>query len=630
MRKLICLLLALTIACGLCAYAEPADTAPDPALTEAQLTEMLPVIDALARTLDTGDEAVYNPNDAAFVWTQLRALAAGTKSSAATTTVGPAVTLSAEDLTVYAAASFAGMTELPPLPAADPDAAADVTAILYDADANAYAFAPESPRQIYTVIERWCDLGDSLLIGVGKYERTYDFRLGGFTGVLVENALTRAALEIEAAAETETDPEAAEASAEAAAPEQAAAEETAAEAAEETAGTEAEAVGEAAAQPLRFPLAVAAFAPEGEDDFFGLEPVSCYLRLEEPKDTLIEEVLLPFSALSWGSSGTEVAALQRRLEALGYDCGGENGVYGTGTLRAVRYFQEALNVPQDGIATIEVQNRLFSTDAPAYDPYVNLRRDSEGVRVEELQNRLRELGYTGMPADGVFEDRTRAAVVLFQTEAGLDADGIAGRQTLTALYAPEAPACTEFIDLSRGDTGIRVTEMQEQLLALQYMRGWASGTYDAATAEAVSAYAAVNGIAEDDGQSVSAATVARMFGIFETPEPTVEPEAEALYNPNPEATAIPTPTPRPRRSSNATATPTEEATEAPEVSEAPAVELETPAPTESGSEGETSGESSSPAKSGGPESDQPSESSPDNAAPQDQTESNESNASEGE
>ena len=117
MRKLICLLLALTIACGLCAFAEPADTVPDPALTEAQLTEMLPVINALARTLDTGDEAVYNPNDAAFVWTQLRALAAGTKSSAAATTVGPAVTLSAEDLTVYAAASFAGMTELPPLPA---------------------------------------------------------------------------------------------------------------------------------------------------------------------------------------------------------------------------------------------------------------------------------------------------------------------------------------------------------------------------------------------------------------------------------------------------------------------------------------------------------------------------------
>ena len=43
--------------------------------------------------------------------------------------------------------------------------------------------------------------------------------------------------------------------------------------------------------------------------------------------------------------------------------------------------------------------------------------------------------------DGDFGSRTLEAVKLFQKEAGLKADGIAGTKTLKALYKSSAPKC---------------------------------------------------------------------------------------------------------------------------------------------------------------------------------------------
>ena len=79
--------------------------------------------------------------------------------------------------------------------------------------------------------------------------------------------------------------------------------------------------------------------------------------------------------------------------------------------------------------------------------------------MEKLQSSLRKLGYTAAPVDGSYGDRIVKAVKLFQTAAGLKADGIAGEQTLKAMQAKYAPECKDFIDLQKGDTGSRVAEM---------------------------------------------------------------------------------------------------------------------------------------------------------------------------
>ena len=76
----------------------------------------------------------------------------------------------------------------------------------------------------------------------------------------------------------------------------------------------------------------------------------------------------------------------------------------------------------------------------------NLRRGSSGSDVSSMQQMLIDRGYdlgaTG--ADGKFGPKTAAAVKQFQQDFGLQADGIAGDQTMSALNRlgarPAAPA----------------------------------------------------------------------------------------------------------------------------------------------------------------------------------------------
>lgn len=71
-------------------------------------------------------------------------------------------------------------------------------------------------------------------------------------------------------------------------------------------------------------------------------------------------------------------------------------------------------------------------------PEPPLSSGSRGEKVEELQKRLQALGYYDGEIDGQFGPGTKAAVVNFQKNNGLDTDGLAGAETLNLLYSQEA------------------------------------------------------------------------------------------------------------------------------------------------------------------------------------------------
>ena len=58
---------------------------------------------------------------------------------------------------------------------------------------------------------------------------------------------------------------------------------------------------------------------------------------------------------------------------------------------------------------------------------------SRSQEVRNIQQALKDRGYYTYTVDGIFGTRTRAAVVSFQRDNGLSADGIAGEKTLKAL-----------------------------------------------------------------------------------------------------------------------------------------------------------------------------------------------------
>ena len=89
-------------------------------------------------------------------------------------------------------------------------------------------------------------------------------------------------------------------------------------------------------------------------------------------------------------------------------------------------------------------NTMIVTPDPAAPTTVPiLRNGSKGINVTQLQTRLAELGYLTGQIDGVFGNGTEAALIAFQSQNGLTADGIAGEATFSILYSDAAKAYTE-------------------------------------------------------------------------------------------------------------------------------------------------------------------------------------------
>lgn len=61
------------------------------------------------------------------------------------------------------------------------------------------------------------------------------------------------------------------------------------------------------------------------------------------------------------------------------------------------------------------------------------RRGSSGSEVRQIQEKLKRWGYYTGNVDGIYGSKTEAAVKKFQKSNGLKVDGIAGKETLSAM-----------------------------------------------------------------------------------------------------------------------------------------------------------------------------------------------------
>jgi len=64
-----------------------------------------------------------------------------------------------------------------------------------------------------------------------------------------------------------------------------------------------------------------------------------------------------------------------------------------------------------------------------------LKLGSSGPDVQDLQQKLKQLGFDPHSVDGNFGPGTNAALIAFQQSKGLPADGVAGPATIAALQA---------------------------------------------------------------------------------------------------------------------------------------------------------------------------------------------------
>jgi peptidoglycan hydrolase-like protein with peptidoglycan-binding domain len=237
-----------------------------------------------------------------------------------------------------------------------------------------------------------------------------------------------------------------------------------------------------------------------------------------------------------GMSGNDVRQVQSRLIALGYLAGSADGSYGGATEAAVMAFQKKAKVWDDGKAGPETQAKLFASNAPKASSLAAsvgeaLKEGMNGDEVRALQKRLIELDYLSGTTDGDFGAGTKTAVIAFQQQNGLKADGIAGTATLNKLYASDAvPASgtpsggnnnntpppsdkagnAKYTTLRDGDMGDSVKRLQQRLKDLGYYTGTVDGKYGTGTVTAVQSFQSMNGLTVDG--VAGPATQQRLYG----------------------------------------------------------------------------------------------------------------------
>jgi peptidoglycan hydrolase-like protein with peptidoglycan-binding domain len=203
-------------------------------------------------------------------------------------------------------------------------------------------------------------------------------------------------------------------------------------------------------------------------------------------------------ALERGNSGPQVISVQRCLQRLGYYNGPINGNFGPLTENAVKRFQQAKKIPAIGQVGPQTQRALQaacqSRQSKSSSSNV-LKVGSRGAAVTQLQQSLRTLGYYKGPVTGYFGQETEQAVIRFQQSKRLQADGVAGANTLQVIRTslasrPNNNSVSGRIDqypnaLNEGDAGPQVLQLQKNLARLGYFQANPTGNFGSVTKDAV-------------------------------------------------------------------------------------------------------------------------------------------------
>ncbi|HWA48825.1 MAG TPA: peptidoglycan-binding protein, partial [Dongiaceae bacterium] len=128
----------------------------------------------------------------------------------------------------------------------------------------------------------------------------------------------------------------------------------------------------------------------------------------------------------------DMLQLQILLNSLGYEAGAADGLFGSGTRRAVRAFQAERGLPADGYPTPALLDAVRARAGISADPPPPPPRPLDRAGVRELQRRLNRLGYHAGTADGRIGPDTRAAIRAFERRHGMEVRGRATDDVLEA------------------------------------------------------------------------------------------------------------------------------------------------------------------------------------------------------
>lgn len=154
-----------------------------------------------------------------------------------------------------------------------------------------------------------------------------------------------------------------------------------------------------------------------------------------------------YRLLTMGDSGADVLRLQEQLNRMKYTCNA-SGIFDEPTRDALRTFQAAVGVTQNGEASADLQRYIYCECAPhkgykmykSTQDFVTLRPGDTGDAVTNLQKQLWKLGYLLTESVegniGTYHEATRLAVASAQLAMGYEeADGVASAEMQCFIFS---------------------------------------------------------------------------------------------------------------------------------------------------------------------------------------------------
>ena len=240
-----------------------------------------------------------------------------------------------------------------------------------------------------------------------------------------------------------------------------------------------------------------------------------------------------YTTLQEGDSGQAVKELQIRLKELGYFTGATLGNYRTLTMSAVKAYQKAMGLTEDGIATPKLQKMIFAEQQNTQAPQATQKPADTGVQATvSLKDasswlNVRKQASASSAVVGELKHGTKVSVL---GESGdwrqISSGSVSGYVKAEYLKYAEEDAQQpetdgEYQTLQYGDSSDAVRALQEQLKKLGYFSGQTLGNYRTQTTAAVKAYQEAMGL-EADG--VATPELQKM--IFEGRVPAATPAPE--------------------------------------------------------------------------------------------------------
>ncbi|WP_338631928.1 peptidoglycan-binding protein [Clostridium baratii] len=265
---------------------------------------------------------------------------------------------------------------------------------------------------------------------------------------------------------------------------------------------------------LQYGLHILCYSPKGFDGVFGKDTESAVKKFQTKYGLMSDGVV---GDSTWNTLKSEIKTIQNQLNKKGVNVGTADGIAGSNTYKGVIEFQKKNNLGSDGQVGPATWDILFDSvsGGNSYSRLLKLINPlMYGEDIRAVQNKLNSLGYMAGTADGYYGSMTKNAVIKFQQNKKLEADGIVGPSTWNALFSTSTNGNGGYSRVLKVTNplmyGEDIKAVQNKLNSLGFSAGSADGYYGNGTRDAVVKFQRARGL-DADGM-VGPSTWNALFG----------------------------------------------------------------------------------------------------------------------